>query len=157
MQSGETLNLNVIVKADSYGSLEAVKYSLAGLPTPENMTVKIISSDVGTFGEADIALAHAAGAIIIGFNVPIPASIVKKGQTMGVTIKTYDIIYEMNDYIDGILKGMIVIEAKEVIIGKLNILAIFFKKEKEMIIGGKVIEGETRNGAQFRVWRMGKE
>jgi len=157
MANGEMITtLNVIVKADSYGSLEAVKYSLASIPAPENMVVKIIHSDVGTFGEADIALAHAAGALILGFNVPIPASIIKKAQTMHVNIKTYDIIYEMNDYVDAVLKGMIVIEEKEVVIGKLTILAIFFKKEKEMIIGGKVSEGETRNGAMFRVWRKGE-
>ncbi|MBP6086328.1 hypothetical protein KA478_04030 [Patescibacteria group bacterium] len=59
---------------------------------------------------------------------------------MKLKIKTYDIIYEMTDYIDGVLKGMIKIEVKEVGIGRLTILGIFFKKEKEMIIGGKVIE-----------------
>lgn len=72
---------------------------------------------------------------------------------MKLIVKTYDIIYEMTDYLDGILKGMIVIEAKEVIIGRLNLLAIFYKKEKEMIIGGKIIEGKARNGAEFRIWR----
>ncbi len=154
--AGDMTTLKLIIKADSYGSLEAVKYSLETMPTPENINIKIIHSDVGTFWESDLALAHASEALIIGFNVPIPASIVKKADQLKVTIKTYDIIYEMNDYLDGILKGMIVIEAKEVLIGKLTVLGLFYKKEKEMIIGGKVTEGKAKNGAEFRIWRKGE-
>ncbi len=153
MVAGEVSTLKLIIKSDSFGSLEAVKYALESMETPENITIKIIHSDVGTFGESDISLAHASDALILGFNVPIPASIFKKANQMKLVVKTYDIIYEMTDYIDGILKGMIVIEAKEVILGRLNILGIFYKKEKEMIIGGKVIEGKARNGAEFRIWR----
>jgi translation initiation factor IF-2 len=123
------------------------------MPVPENMTIKIIHSDVWTFWESDISLAHAASAMIFWFNVPIPASIIKKADQMKLKIKTYDIIYEMVDYIDGVLKWMIKIEVKEVGIWRLTILGVFFKKEKEMIIGGKVTEWETRNGAEFRVWR----
>jgi translation initiation factor IF-2 len=151
--SSDQMSLNVIVKADSYGSLEAIKYALSSMAVPENMNVKIINSDVGTFGESDMSLAQAAGALVVGFNVPIPASILKKAQQLKVNIKTYDIIYQMTDYIDGILKGMIIVEAKEVFLGRLTILGIFFKKEKEMIIGGKVTEGKVRNGAEFRIWR----
>jgi translation initiation factor IF-2 len=151
--SSDQMSLNVIVKADSYGSLEAIKYALSSMPVPENMNVKIINSDVGTFGESDLSLAQAAGALVVGFNVPIPASILKKAQQLKVNIKTYDIIYQMTDYIDGILKGMIIVEAKEVFLGRLTILGIFFKKEKEMIIGGKVTEGKVKNGAEFRIWR----
>lgn len=151
--SGELTTLHVILKANSFGSLEAAKYALQTMEVPENMTIKIIHSDVGTFGESDLSLAHAASAMIFWFNVPIPASIIKKADQMKLKIKTYDIIYEMTDYIDSILKWMIKIELKENVIGKLTILGIFFKKEKEMIIGGKVTEWETRNGAEFRIWR----
>ena len=153
MNAGEITTLNVILKANSFGSLEAAKYALQSMEVPENMTIKVIHSDVGTFGESDISLAHAASAMIFWFNVPIPASIIKKADQMKLKIKTYDIIYEMTDYIDWVLKWMIKIEVKEVGIGRLTILGIFFKKEKEMIIGGKVTEGEVRNGAEFRIWR----
>lgn len=155
MNAGEITTLNVILKANSYGSLEAAKYALQSMEVPENMTIKVIHSDVGTFGESDISLAHAASAMIFWFNVPIPASIIKKADQMKLKIKTYDIIYEMTDYIDWVLKWMIKIEVKEVGIGRLTILGIFFKKEKEMIIGGKVTEWEVRNGAEFRIWRKG--
>lgn len=70
---------------------------------------------------------------------------------MKTTVKNYDIIYEMTDYIEQILQGMIVIEEKEVYLGKLEVLGIFYKKEKEMIIGGKVIDGKIKNGASFRI------
>jgi translation initiation factor IF-2 len=62
--SGDLTTLNVIVKADSFGSLEAVKYALQSMTMPENMTIKVIHSDVGTFGESDLSLANAAGAMI---------------------------------------------------------------------------------------------
>ncbi|MEI7478245.1 MAG: hypothetical protein WCJ81_07330 [bacterium] len=63
--SGDQATLNLVVKADSYGSLEAAKHALEIMPTPENIAIKIIHSDVGTFGESDISLAHASGAIIL--------------------------------------------------------------------------------------------
>lgn len=154
--SGDLTTLNIILKADSFGSLEAAKYALESMPVPENITIKIIHSDVGIFWASDLWLAQASNAMLFGFNISIPASIIKKAEQMKLAIKTYDIIYEMTDYIDGILKGMIKIEAKEVIIGKLEILGVFFKKEKEMIIGWKVTEGEARNGADFRIWRKGE-
>lgn len=153
--AGDVTTLNIILKADSFWSLEAAKYALQSMEVPENITIKIVHSDVGVFGESDLALAHASNAMIFGFNISIPASISKKADQMKLSIKTYDIIYEMTDYIDGILKWMIKIEAKENIIGKLEVLGVFFKKEKEMIIGWKVIEWEARNGVEFRMWRKG--
>lgn len=153
--AGDVTTLNIILKADSFGSLEAAKYALQSMEVPENITIKIVHSDVGVFGDSDLGLAHASNAMIFGFNISIPASIIKKADQMKISIKTYDIIYEMTDYIDGILKWMIKIEAKENIIGKLDVLGVFFKKEKEMIIGWKVIEWEARNGVEFRMWRKG--
>lgn len=158
--SGDVTNLNVIVKADSFGSLEAAKYALQTMEMPENINVKIIHSDIGTFWESDLALAQAANAMVFWFNVWIPASIAKKANQLKINIKTYEIIYEMIDYIDLVLKWMVVIEAKEVFLGRLNVLAIFYKKEKEMIIGGKVIEGEIRNWAELKIrrkWESGED
>lgn len=151
--AGDLTTLNIILKADSFGSLEAAKYALQTMEVPENITIKIVHSDVGVFGDSDLGLAQASWAMLFWFNIAIPASIIKKAEQMKLSIKTYDIIYEMTDYIDGVLKGMIKIEAKEVVLGKLQVLGVFFKKEKEMIIGGKVTEWEARNGAEFRMWR----
>lgn len=153
IQSGDTAQLNLVVKADSYGSLEAVKYSIQNLVCPENIGIKIVHADVGNFNESDLALAQASEGIMLGFNTSFSAALAKKAEQMKVKLKNFDIIYEMNDYLDQILKGMVVIEEKEVYLGKLNLLGIFYKKDKEMIIGGKVIDGEIRNGASFRVTR----
>lgn len=77
----------------------------------------------------------------------------KKASQMGVQVKSYDIIYEYIDFLDAILKGMVVVEKVEVVIGKLEILGVFFRKAKDMVIGGRVQEGRVVNGAKFRVWR----
>lgn len=151
IQSGDTAQLNLVIKADSFGSLEAVKYSIQNLICPENIGIKIVHADVGNFNESDLALAQASEGIMLGFNTSFSTALAKKAEQMKVKLKNFDIIYEMNDYLDQILKGMVVIEEKEVPIGKLNILGIFYRKDKEMIIGGKVTEGEVRNGALFRV------
>lgn len=153
IQSGDTVQLNIIVKADSFGSLEAAKYAIQSITPPENLSIKIVHADVGNFGESDLSLAQASGAIMLGFNTSINAALAKKAEQMKLTMKNYEIIYEMTDYIENILKGMVVVEEKEVYLGKLNVLGVFYKKEKDMIIGGKVIDGEIRNGASFRIMR----
>ena len=114
IQSGDTVQLNVIVKADSFGSLEAVKYALQSITPPENLSIKIVHADVGNFGESDLALAQASSALMLGFNISLNAGLLKKAEQMKLTMKNYDIIYEMTDYIEQILKGMVVIEEKEV-------------------------------------------
>ncbi len=153
IQSGDTVQLNIIIKADSFGSLEAGKFALQSIVCPENLSIKIVHADVGNFGESDIALAQASQGLLLGFNISLNAGLLKKADQMKLTMKNFDIIYELTDYVEQVLKGMVVIEQKEVYIGKLNVLGIFYKKEKEMIIGGKVIDGEVRNGAQFKIMR----
>ena len=76
---------------------------------------------------------------------------------MGIEIKEYDIIYEYMEYLDLLAKGLIKVEEKEVITGKLEVLGLFFRRGKEVIFGGKVIEGKVTNKAKFRVWREGDE
>lgn len=152
IQSGDTAQLNIIIKADSFGSLEAAKHAIDNIVAPENLSIKIVHSDVGNFGESDLALGQASSALLLGFNITVKAGLVKKAEQLKLTLKNYDIIYEMIDYIEQILQGMIVIEEKEVYIGKLNVLGVFYKKEKEMIIGGKVIDGKIKNGASFRIY-----
>ncbi|HMT01486.1 MAG TPA: hypothetical protein PKC14_04120, partial [Candidatus Absconditabacterales bacterium] len=92
-------------------------------------------------------------AILLGFGVSINSSLKKKAEQLKITIKNFDIIYELIDYIESVVTGMIKVEAKEVYVGRLSVLGIFFKREKEMIIGGKVLDGKVTNGAQFRVHR----
>lgn len=150
---GEITQLKLLIKSDSSGSLEAVKHAIGKIVPPENMDIKVIHTDVGNFSESDLSLAQASGGVMVGFNLPLNANFKKKAEQMKIELKNFDIIYELIEYIEAVLKGMIKIELKEVVIGKLEILGIFYKKEKDMIIGGKILEGEARNGASFRVLR----
>jgi translation initiation factor IF-2 len=150
---GDKVQLKLILKADSVGSLEAIKHASLKAVLPETVDLKIIHTDVGSITDSDIIFAQASRAFVIWFNVTASGTLKKKATQMGVQVKTYDIIYEYIDFLDAILKGMIVIEKREVVIGKLEILGVFFRKGKDMVIGGRVQEGKVTNGAKFRVWR----
>ncbi len=149
----DNTQLKLIIKADSFGSLEAAKQAAMKISLPENVELKIIHSDVGSVSESDLVFAQASQALVIGFNVSTSTSLKKKADHMGVQVKEYDIIYEFIDYVEKLAIWMIKIEAKEVIIGKLEVLGVFFKKGKEMVFGGRVREGFVSNGARFRVYR----
>ncbi len=149
----DNTQLKLIIKADSFGSLEAAKQAAMKVSLPENVELKIIHNDVGWVNDSDLVFAQASQAIVICFNVSASASLKKKAEHMWVEIKEYDIIYEFIDYVEQLGAGMIKIELKEVIIGKLEVLGVFFKKAKEMVFGWKVIEGKVINGAKFRVFR----
>ena len=149
----DVAQLKLVLRADLRGSLEALKQAVTNIVPPENIEIKIIHSDVGSFTESDLSLGQAAGAILLWFGVSINSSLKKKAEQLKITIKNFDIIYELIDYIESVVTGMIKVEAKEVYVWRLSVLGIFFKREKEMIIGGKVLDGKVTNGAQFRVHR----
>lgn len=150
---GDTVQLKLILKADSFGSLEAVKHATQKVALPENVEVKIIHADVGSINNGDVVFAQASGALVIGFNVTASGSIKKKAETMHVIIKEYDIIYKFIEYLEQVGAWMIEIEKKEVMTGELEVLGVFFKRGKEMIFGGKVTSGKAVNGARIKVYR----
>lgn len=90
----------MIIKADSFGSLEAAKQAAMKISLPENVELKIIHSDVGSVSESDLVFAQASQALVIGFNVSTSTSLKKKADHMGVQVKEYDIIYEFIDYVE---------------------------------------------------------
>lgn len=153
LAQGERTELKLILKADGPSSLEALKYAIDSLPLPENIFIKKVHCDVGNFTDSDLSLAKAADALLIGFNITMNVMFKKKADMIKVTAKAFDIIYELTDYIEAILKWMIKVELKEVVIGSLNVLWVFYKKEKMQIIGGKITEWKAANGAFFRVIR----
>jgi len=118
---------------------------------PENVDITIVHTDVGAIHDSDLSFAQAAKAIIIGYNVDAGSRLKKKAEQLKVPIKSFDIIYQYIDYLTQLTEGLIEKEKVEVILGKLEVLAIFFKKGREMIFGGKVTEGKIKNGAQFTV------
>lgn len=149
----KTSELRLILKAEGASSLEALIQAAQGLTLPKNVVIKIVHSDVGYFSESDVSLAQVSKALLIGFNVSVNSLLKKKAEHLKVEIKSFDIIYELTDYLNNLLQGMIEIEQQEVVVGKLEVLGIFFTETREMTIGGKVIEGKVKNKLKFRVHR----
>ena len=145
--------LNLILKSDGSSSLEALKQAVAWVSTPENVDMKIIHSDVWHFTDSDLSLAQASSALILWFNVSIGAKLKKKAEQMKIEMKSYDIIYELTNYLSDLTQWMIRYEEEEVVLGKLDLMWVFYTKWKEMVIWGKVIEGKVKNKSKFRVYR----
>lgn len=154
MQSGGVgATLKLILKSDWSSSLEALQQAVNGIQLPKNVMIKIIHANVGHFTDSDLSLAHASWALLLGFNISMNAMLKKKADSMKVEMKSFDIIYELTDYLDKLLLGMVEIEQHEVMFAKLNVLGIFFTKYKDMTIGGKVIFGKLHGKPKFNVIR----
>lgn len=149
----DAVQLKLILKADSFGSLEAIKHSTTKIPVPKNVEIKVIHDDVWWITDSDLAFAKAANALVIWYNVPLTGQIRKKAAQEQIQLKQYDIIYEFMEYIEDLSKWLIEVEKVETLIWKMKVLALFFKKWKEMIVWGKIIEGKVENRATFKVMR----
>lgn len=145
--------LRLILKADGSSSLEALKQAVDGVSLPKNVQIKVVHSDVGYFGESDLSLAQASRALLLGFNISMNAVLKKKAESLKIEMKTFDIIYELTDYLTNLLLGMVEIEKEEVVVGKLEILGIFHTETREMTVGGIVRDGRVKNKLKFRVYR----
>lgn len=155
--SEDKTQLKLITKADTFGSLEALKYAISKIELPENVEIKIIHSGIGDFSNSDIMLWEAWGAVLLWFNVSAPASVKKKAENSSVTIKTFCIIYELIEYLDKLAKWMITLEEKEVYKWALDVLAVFYKKWNDMIIWGKVSDGVVYNGCLIKAFSENPE
>lgn len=151
MKKNDGAVLKIVCKANGPSSLEAMKQALNNIPLPKNVSFKIIHSGIGDISESDIGLAQVSEGIVLGYNVACSALLKKRAENSKVSVKLFDIIYALTDYIEQIMKDMVEKEYREVERGKLEILGVFYKKEKTMIIWGKVIEGKIGNGMKFRV------
>jgi translation initiation factor IF-2 len=107
LQTGEIKSLNIILKADTYGSVEAIRDALLKLEKPPGVDIKIISANVGNITETDIDFAIAAEAIVLGFNVKVESSAQQQAKTHHVDVRTYRIIYELLDEVQKALKGLL--------------------------------------------------
>jgi translation initiation factor IF-2 len=147
--------LNLIVKADVQGSVEAVRGLIAKLEHPE-IEVKVIHSGVGTITESDILLAAAANAICIGFNVkPEPGAKVE-AERRKVEIRTYRIIYELIEDIEAAILGRLEPKFEENFLGRVEIRAVFNLTRYGKVAGCHVVEGKVARNASCRVLRDGQ-
>lgn len=151
----KTKSINLIIKADVLGSLEAIIESLAKKETPE-VKIKIVGKGLGIITEADIAKAEATGAEVIGFKVKPQITVQNLARDKKVTIKLYDVIYHLIEYVEEKLKLARTKEVKQKLLGKLEVIRIFRKETGNMIVGGKVIEGEIKTTETAIVVRNGE-
>lgn len=154
IKEGKVKDLNIIIKADVQGSVEALKQSLEKLSN-EEVRVKVIHGGVGAITETDIALASASNAIVIGFNVRPDSMARQVADKEKVEIKTYRVIYNAVDDITAAMKGMLDPEYKEVVTAKLSVRTTFKVSSVGTIAGSYVEEGKINRNNDVRIIRDG--
>jgi len=148
--------LNIVLKADVQGTLEAAREVLKGI-SGENFAIRILSQSVGEIVEADIKLAATANAFIVGFRTKLNSRSVDFAKQMKVEIAISEIIYDLVEKVRAKINEFLSAEKKEVSVGELKIMAVFHTEKTRMIVGGRVIEGEIRRGVKARVLREDEE
>lgn len=148
--------VNVIVKADVLGSLEAVLASLEKLQTPE-VAVKVVAKGLGNINEAEVLQGAVSKAIVYGFNVAILPQVADLAREKAVEVQNYKIIYELLDDVRGRLEALLKPEVIRMSLGKLKVLAIFRAEKNYAIIGGRVEDGKAVKGAKVKIARAGSE
>lgn len=152
IKEGEIKELNLIIKGDVQGSVEALKKAVEDITHPE-IKVKVIHTGVGGITESDVNLAATANAIIIGFNVRPETKAQELAEQLGVDIKLYSIIYEVIDDVKKALQGMLEPEVKERVIGKAEVRAVFKISKVGTVAGCYVLNGTVSRGSLVRVIR----
>jgi translation initiation factor IF-2 len=154
MEEGAVRELNIIVKADVQGSIEAVVGELAKIEHPE-VGVNVIHTGIGAITEGDVMLGSASNAVVIGFNVRPNADARSLGEREGVDLRTYRVIYQLTDDIRQALVGMLAPETREDILGEAEVRALFRASRLGVIAGSYVTSGVIRRNARVRVVRDG--
>lgn len=154
IQEGEVKELNIVLKADAQGSIEAIRKSLEELSTDE-VKVKIIHAGVGPITENDVMLAAASNAIIVGFNVRPDSAARKAAEREKVDMRTYRVIYDIVDEIKKAMQGLLQPEEKEVYLGSAEVRATFKVPKVGTVAGCYVKDGVIRRNANVRLVRDG--
>lgn len=155
IQAGEIKDLNILIKADVQGSLEAVRQSLLKLNEGNNeVRVNVVHAGVGAVNESDIMLASASNALIIGFNVRPDANARRLADSEQIDIRLYRVIYEAISDVEAAMKGLLAPQFKEVQLGRAEIRQVM-SFSKALVAGCYVLEGKLTNSAQLRIVRNG--
>ena len=149
-----TEELNLIIKSDVHGSSEAIKNAISQIKH-EEVKPKIILADIGMITETDVTLAKASNAVLIAFNVKPSKEAKKMAEKENIKISSYNIIYEVLDFIKQRMSGLLTPDLKETIIGTAQILEIFKVSGAGKVAGSKVTEGEITNVSEVRIVRDG--
>jgi translation initiation factor IF-2 len=154
MEEGGVQELNIIVKGDVQGSVEAVVGELAKIKHPE-VAVNVIHTGIGAITESDVMLASASNAIVTGFNVRPNAEARALAEREGVDLRTYRVIYQLTEDIQQALVGMLAPEQVEESLGEAEVRALFRASRLGVIAGCMVTRGVIRRNSQIRVVRDG--
>ena len=149
-----TKELNLIIKSDVHGSSEAIKIAISQIKH-EEVKPKIILADIGMVTETDVTLTKASNAVLIAFNVKPSKEAKKMAEKENIKISSYNIIYEVLDFIKQRMSGLLTPEVKETIIGTAQILEIFKVSGAGKVAGSKVTEGEITSVSEVRIVRDG--
>ena len=147
--------LNLIIKSDVHGSSEAIKNAISQIKN-EEVKPKIILADIGMVTETDVTLAKASNAVLIAFNVKPSKEAKKLAENEKINISSYNIIYEVLDYIKQKMSGLLTPDIKETITGSAQILEIFKVSGAGKVAGSKIIDGEINSTSDVRIIRDGK-
>ncbi len=157
IKEGSLKLLKIVLKADTQGSLEAIKQSLAKVKS-DDVAIKVIHSGVGSITESDVMMAAASpGTLVLGFHTKANPHVRKLAERTGIEVVTYEVIYKLIEDLTSILSGMLEPEIIHSELGKFEIKKIFFTGKGEMVVGGKIIEGILESKANLRVMREGEE
>ncbi len=152
LRSGRVRDLNIILKADVQGSLEPVRSSLEQL-SDEDVKVRVIHAATGNITESDIMLALASEAVVVGFNTGIEPGARRMAENEGVSVRHYDVIYQLVDDVAKAMKGMLTPTEVEVTDGRAEVRAVFNAGKRSRVAGVYVTEGKIRRGSLVRVRR----
>ena len=153
IQQGELKDLNIIIKADVQGSVEALRQSLEGIKNPE-VRIVIVHAAVGAINESDIMLASASNAIVMGFNVRPDANVRRAAEQEKVDLRTYRVIYDAINDVESAMRGMLAPQFKEVVVGRAEVRQVI-STPKAIVAGSYVTEGRITNDSEVRLIRDG--
>lgn len=156
MTAGRLQQINLVVKADTAGSVDAVVKSIDQLGD-DRARAMVVFEGVGSVTESDVNLASAAKGLVLAFNTRVDATAAAEAERQNVDVRTYRTIYELIDDVDAALKGSIKPEQVEVVDGRLEIRGEFRTERTRQIVGGMVLSGRVYTGAQVRILRGNEE
>ncbi len=157
IREGSLKLLKVVIKADTQGSLEAIKQSLAKVKS-DDVAIKVIHGGVGSISESDVMMAAASpGSLVLGFHTEANIHVRRLAERFGIEVVTYEVIYELINDLTKILSGMLEPELVLTELGRYKVSHIFFTGKGEMVVGGKILDGVLQKDVNLRVMRDKEE
>lgn len=156
VNEGKLKSLNIIIKADVQGSVEALKQSLTAIKN-EEVKVVCVHSGAGAVTESDLVLAQASNSIIINFNIKLPNKIEQMADNLGVEVKDYKVIYDVVDDITSAINGMMTIKYEKQVIGHAEIRVVFKLSSQGTVAGSYILDGKVTRNCGVRLLRNNEE